>query len=92
MKRRINRENPWFTIFDYSEHDPAEVWMLLPEELKPYTGMGLIASYKARADRVIDYMLDEDAKGYYGILGRWDRMRHNSGSIQSRACPKLNMR
>ncbi len=69
VKREINRENPWFTIFDYSEHDPAEVWMLLPEELKPYTGMGLIASYKARADRVIDYMLDEDAKGYLWHLG-----------------------
>lgn len=69
VKRKINRENPWFTIFDYSEHAPAEVWKLLPKELRPYTGMGLIASYKARADKVIDYMLDEDAKGYLWHLG-----------------------
>lgn len=69
VKREINRENPWFTIFDYSEHEPAEVWDLLPEDLKPYTGMGLIASYKARADKVTAYMLEEDAKGYLWHLG-----------------------
>ncbi len=50
VKRRINAQNPWFTVFDYSEHEPAEVWEMLPEDLKAYTGMGLIASYKAKAD------------------------------------------
>lgn len=64
VKRRINAQNPWFTVFDYSEHEPAEVWEMLPEDLKAYTGMGLIASYKAKADQVIRYMMDEDAKGY----------------------------
>lgn len=69
VKRRINAQNPWFTVFDYSEHEPAEVWEMLPEDLKAYTGMGLIASYKAKADQVIRYMMDEDAKGYLWHLG-----------------------
>lgn len=69
VKRRINAQNPWFTVFDYSEHEPAEVWEMLPEDLKAYTGMGLIASYKAKADLVIRYMMDEDAKGYLWHLG-----------------------
>lgn len=69
IKRVIDREHPWFTIFDYSEHEQQRVWKMLPEELKPYTGIGLIASYKAKAENIISYMMDEDAKGYPWHLG-----------------------
>ena len=38
-------------VYKRQEHEPAEVWEMLPEDLKAYTGMGLIASYKAKADQ-----------------------------------------
>ena len=69
LKRVISAENPWFTIFDYSGHEPGQVWEMLPQEMKPYVGIGLIASYKAKAEDVAGYMLREDAKGYLWHLG-----------------------
>ena len=69
VKRTINAENPWFTIFDYSGHEPGQVWEMLPQEMKSYVGIGLIASYKAKAEDVAGYMLREDAKGYLWHLG-----------------------
>lgn len=69
LKRVISAENPWFTIFDYSGHEPGQVWEMLPQEMKPYVGIGLIASYKAKAEDVAGYMLREDTKGYLWHLG-----------------------
>ncbi|MDR0641755.1 MAG: NPCBM/NEW2 domain-containing protein [Treponema sp.] len=63
LRRKISPESPYFTIFDYGEHEWGRVYEMLPDTLKPYTALlpiGRKVSFVKRQDTFIEM----DKQGY----------------------------
>ncbi|MDR1972686.1 MAG: NPCBM/NEW2 domain-containing protein [Treponema sp.] len=65
----LSPEKPYFTIFDYGDHDYGRVYDLLPDSLKPYSAIGNCASYRSPSAELLNFLMDIDGKGYPWHLG-----------------------